>query len=150
MLATDRSCLRHAGPGGWAALLQQGARKAVYAGGAAHTSSSRMELTALLHGLTALATLSWPRPSALTVLTDCEPLAYGINGQIARWATRDWRRVKDNDLWRAIATALPACPVQATWVPSRHHPLNQHVDALAHSAALFADGVVLHPAICWA
>ena len=149
VLATDGSCLRRAGPGGWAAILQQGSAEAVYAGGSACTNSYRMELTALLHGLNALATLSWPHPAALTVLTDCEPLAQGLNGQMARWAARDWHRVKDNDLWQAIAATLPACPIQATWVPSRHHPLNQHVDALARSAALFADRAVLHPAICW-
>ena len=149
LLATDGSCLRRRGPGGWAAVLQQGPTEAVYVGSAARTTSHRMELTALLGGLTALATLAWTC-SLVTVITDSESLAHGVNDALGRWGAADAPRSrKDADLWQAIAAVLPPCPLRATWVPSRSLVINQQVDALARSAALFADRAVLHPTVCW-
>jgi ribonuclease HI len=149
LLATDGSCLRRLGPGGWAAVLQHGRTEAVYVGSAAHTTSHRMELTALLGGLTALRALAWPC-ALVTVITDSQSVAHGVNGTLRRWGEPNAPRCrKDTDLWRAIAAVLPPCPLQATWVPSRSLAINQQVDALARSAALFADRAVLHPTVCW-
>ena len=146
VIATDGSCLRRRGPGGWAAIIQHPLGETVYVGHAARTTSNRMELAALLGGLEGLAALPDSRGLAVTVLTDSASLARGLNGAIGAWMLRP---SKDADLWRAIAAALPAGPVNATWVPSRQHRLNQQADALARSAALFADRGV-QPAIHWA
>ena len=77
-------------------------------------------------------------------------MAHGVNGTLRRWgAPAAPRSRKDADLWQAIAAVLPPCPLRATWVPSRSLAINQQVDALARSAALFADRAVLHPTVCW-
>ncbi len=159
ILATDGSCLRRSGPGGWAAILQSPAGEAVYVGNAGHTTSNRMELTALLRGLQALAAFRVSHPLAVTVLTDNEVIALGLNGDLARWAAHDWcalsthKPLKDRDLWQAIAAAVVLDDVHATWNRAhrqrRLHRLNQHADALARSAALFADRQIRHPEMHW-
>ena len=156
LLATDGSCLRRAGPGGWAVVLQSASAEAVYVGNVARTTSHRMELTAFLRGLEALPTLTWPPPTLVTLLTDCESLANVVTDRLTGRALPGHgvplrtHRLKDADLWRAVAASLPPCPLQVTWVPSRSHRLNQQADALARSAALFADRAILHPTIRWA
>jgi len=54
ILFTDGSCLGNPGPGGWACLLRCGSVKTEISGTELHTTNNRMELQAVIAGLSAL------------------------------------------------------------------------------------------------
>ena len=62
---TDGACSGNPGPGGWAAILQLGARERELSGGDPETTNNRMELMAAICGLEALK-----RPCRVRLFTD--------------------------------------------------------------------------------
>ena len=62
LLFTDGSCLGNPGPGGWAYLLRYGSVQVELSGTASHTTNNRMELQAVIAGLSALKE-PWPSES---------------------------------------------------------------------------------------
>ena len=55
VLYTDGACLGNPGPGGWAyALIVNGWKKSARSGGAPDTTNNRMELMAVINGLSDL------------------------------------------------------------------------------------------------
>lgn len=84
---TDGSAQPNPGRGGWAAvLLYGGYHKKELSGAAQHTTSNRMELTAVLEGIKALK-----RPCAITVITD--------SALVVGWLEHDW---KTKNEWCAL------------------------------------------------
>ena len=67
ILFTDGSCLGNPGPGGWAFVLRCGSHQQVNSGTDAHTTNNRMELQAVIAGLSALK-----EPCAVRVVTDSQ------------------------------------------------------------------------------
>ncbi len=132
---TDGACAGNPGPGGWAAILQYGEHEKVLQGGASLTTNNRMELRAAIAAFQALT-----RPCAVEVHTDSEYLRRGITEWLATWQRNGWRTaakqpVKNQDLWRALQTAMR--PHQVTWHWVRGHaghPLNERADRLAVTA----------------
>jgi ribonuclease HI len=53
-LFTDGACKGNPGPGGYAAIIQDGRQEKVITGGESHTTNNRMELMAVIAGLGAL------------------------------------------------------------------------------------------------
>ena len=53
-LYTDGACSGNPGPGGWAAILLYNGHKKELSGGEKQTTNNRMELTAVIRGLSAL------------------------------------------------------------------------------------------------
>ena len=53
-LYTDGSCKGNPGPGGYAAILQSGAHEKTFTGSEAQATNNRMELQAVIAGLSAL------------------------------------------------------------------------------------------------
>ena len=53
-LFTDGACSGNPGPGGWGAILRYNGREKELSGGEARTTNNRMELTAVIEGLSAL------------------------------------------------------------------------------------------------
>ena len=69
----DGACKGNPGPGGWGVLLLADGRERELCGGEAATTNNRMELTAVIRGLEALA----PR-SRVQVFTDSQYVQKGI------------------------------------------------------------------------
>jgi ribonuclease HI len=83
---TDGSCIQnaaHLGPGGWAAIIvyrpESGTVEKLLEGGAAATTNSQMEITAVLEGLRALT-----KPCSVQVFTDSQ--------NVIGWLNLGWRR----------------------------------------------------------
>ncbi len=137
-LWTDGACSGNPGPGGWAfVLVARGADGTIAKqleghGGAPHTTNNRMEMTAALHGLRALA-----RPASVTILPDSAYLVDAfVDGWLAKWQRNGWRSgrqpVKNQDLWRALLEA--AAPHTISWERVKGHAgreLNERCDRLA-------------------
>jgi ribonuclease HI len=136
---TDGACSGNPGPGGWGVLLiarESGAvvRARELSGGAAETTNNRMELTAAIAALEALA-----RPSAVTVVTDSAYVKNGVTEWLEAWKRRGWRtaggaQVKNVDLWQRLDAEQARHRVTWTWTRGHAgHPENERADALARA-----------------
>ena len=135
-LITDGACLGNPGPGGWACLLRSSPHYREIYGSHLHTTNNRMELTAVLEGLSALK-----QPCRLTIVTDSEYVRQGITEWIREWKKNGWRNankkpVKNQDLWQALDKELAGHEVKWQWVKGHAgHSDNDRADHLAGEAA---------------
>jgi len=129
----DGACRGNPGPGGWGVLLREGGRERELHGFDPATTNNRMELTAVIRALEALA------PGArVRVYTDSQYVQKGISTWIHDWKRRGWRTadkkpVKNVDLWMHLDEAARAHEVEWHWVRGHAgHPENERADALAN------------------
>lgn len=137
-LYTDGACSGNPGIGGWGVILQYGehSREAQGAVGP-ETTNQRMELTAVISGLTLLT-----EPCNVTVYSDS---AYVVNafqkGWIDNWRNNGWKTskgepVKNPDLWQKLYE-LEQAQALVIWVKVKGHSdneFNNRADALATGA----------------
>ena len=129
----DGACKGNPGPGGWGVLLRAGGRERELFGGERQTTNNRMELMAVIEGLSALV-----RRSRVRVYTDSQYVQKGISEWIHSWKRRGWKTadkkpVKNEDLWRRLDEAARAHEVEWHWVKGHAgHPENERADALAN------------------
>jgi ribonuclease HI len=133
---TDGGCRPNPGPGGWAAvILVPGAKPRELSGGERETTNNRMELTAAMEGLGALA-----EPSDVEIVTDSQYLRQGITQWISGWRRRGWRTaggddVRNRDLWERLDEALDRHTVIWRWVKGHAGDRwNERADRLASAA----------------
>lgn len=135
-LFTDGACLGNPGPGGWAALLRWHGTEKLLAGGEAATTNNRMELMAAIAGLEALK-----RPCSIRLTTDSRYVQQGIEQWLPKWRANGWRTadrqpVKNQELWRRLATACERHTVRWAWVRGHSgHSENERVDVAAREQA---------------
>ncbi len=105
IIYTDGACSYNPGPGGYAAILKYGSAEKTVTGGERETTNNRMELRAVIEGLSALK-----EPCSVTVYSDS---AYVVNafefGWITDWQKNGWRTadkkpVKNVELWQELLT----------------------------------------------
>lgn len=138
-LITDGSCLGNPGPGGWAAVLRYGKHERELSGADPETTNNRMEMTAVLEGLSALR-----EPCRVTIEIDSEYVKKGITEWLAGWKRRGWKTaskqpVKNQDLWRRLDEAVARHDVKWRWVKGHAgHADNNRCDELAREAAMTA------------
>jgi ribonuclease HI len=132
---TDGACSGNPGPGGWAAILRSGEHEREISGGEPATTNNRMEIQAVIEGLSALR-----KPSTVTIHTDSRYVMDGVTKWLPRWKANGWKTadkkpVKNDALWRALETALERHDVQWRWVRGHSgHVENDRADALARAA----------------
>ena len=136
-ITTDGACLGNPGPGGWAALLQFNDKEKLISGGDAETTNNRMELQAVIEGLSALK-----RRCHVTVVTDSQYVMKAFKeGWLANWERNGWKTadrkpVKNQDLWQALVELEEKHEVHWKWVKGHAgHPENERVDAEARNQA---------------
>lgn len=133
---TDGACSGNPGPGGWAAIIEEGGAERVVAGAEPHTTNQRMELMAAIEGLAAI-----PGRRRVQLFTDS---AYVMNCFRDRWWEK-WERngwlgstrqpVTNRDLWERLIAETRRHEVSWHKVKGHSgHPLNDRVDLLARQA----------------
>jgi ribonuclease HI len=139
---TDGGCHGNPGPGAWAYIItEQGCSSDVLAessGGEKCTTNNKMELTAVIESLTALALL--PATRYIEVCTDSQYVQKGITEWIYSWKAKGWRTsgkqpVKNIDLWQKLDTL--AQQYQITWKWVKGHAgvyYNERCDTLVQKA----------------
>ncbi len=130
-LYCDGSSLGNPGPGGYGGILEYQDKRKEFFGGEKETTNNRMELRAVIEGLKLLKF-----PCRVEVVTDSSYVAKGINEWLDSWIKRDFKKVKNPDLWREYLKVAKDHQVHATWVKGHNgHPENERCDELAREEA---------------
>jgi ribonuclease HI len=135
MMHTDGSCIGNPGPGGWGTILSCKGVDREISGGERHTTNNRMEMQAVIEGLSALKV-----KCAVTVVSDSKYIIDNIRG-VNVWRGRGWRTtagkpVKNKDLWETLDELCQNQQVTFQWVKGHAgHPGNERADKLALQAA---------------
>jgi len=118
---TDGGCQGNPGPGAWAYVIRADSRLIEKSGFDPATTNNRMELTAVLKALMALAGSADWRSRSATVYTDSQYVQKGITEWIHSWERNSWRTsakkpVKNVDLWSGLWELTRSLPVSWEWV----------------------------------
>ena len=117
------------------AITAASGKVAEASGGERDSTNNRMELQALIEGLSALQ-----RSSGVEVVTDSEYVARGCREWLSGWKRKGWKTadkkpVKNEDLWRALDDAMVRHQIHWIWVAGHSgHPENERADQLARDA----------------
>lgn len=131
-LFSDGSCLKNPGNGGWAYILEWDKYKKISSGGEANTTNNKMELRAVIEGLKAIK-----QECNVEIYTDSTYVANGINIWLKNWIKKDFKNVKNPELWKELLALLKKHSVKAIWIRGHNgHKQNEECDKLAKQAAL--------------
>ena len=95
--------------GGWSAILQYGGYSKEIYGGEINTTNNRMELTALIEGLTALTKKNYDIRvfSDSSYLINCLRKRWYEKWRLNGWLTTGKKPVENKDLWEKLLAFLP-------------------------------------------
>ena len=135
-LFTDGACSGNPGPGGWGAVLRFHGKEKELSGGDPQTTNNRMELTAVIEGLSALK-----EPCEVTLTSDSKYVLDALlKGWVYGWKMNGWKKADKKpalnvDLWERLLALLEVHKVDYRWVHGHQgHPENERCDALAVAA----------------
>jgi ribonuclease HI len=113
----DGACSGNPGPGGWAFVIP--ALNVEKSGYVEATTNNRMEITAVIEAISYLSSTNKRNYSdrRLEIITDSQ---YVVNSM-----TKGWRKLKNTDLWGALAFLL-SLGWQITWTWVKGHSDNPH------------------------
>ena len=130
---TDGACSGNPGPGGYGVILRYKGINKELSGGEACTTNNRMELTAVITGLSALK-----ESCCVTLYSDSKYIIDAIQkGWAKKWQANGWMRNKKHpalnpDLWEKLLHLLEQHEVNFVWVKGHAgHPENERCDRLA-------------------
>ena len=137
ILFTDGACSGNPGPGGWAFIRRHvpSGKRMEASGGEAETTNNRMELRAVVEGLSALK-----RPTSIKIVSDSSYVLNGLSKWMKSWKANGWRRrekgrlaeVKNLDLWQKLDELISLHDVDFEWIKGHAgHPENERCDELA-------------------
>ena len=134
---TDGACKGNPGPGGWGAILVFGTIEKELCGGELETTNNRMELLAVLNGLSALK-----EPCEVTIYSDSQYFVDSVKlGRVYQWRANGWKTSSKKpalnvDLWEQIIPLLEKHKVTPVWVKGHAgNPYNERCDKLASDQA---------------
>ncbi|MEN9946819.1 MAG: hypothetical protein RLZZ293_1205 [Pseudomonadota bacterium] len=130
IIYTDGACKGNPGVGGWGAVLIYGDVIKKVNGKQPLTTNNRMELTAVIEALKILK-----RSCQITIFTDSQYVKNGMTNWIEAWIAKNWKNVKNVDLWQELYKLVQQHQVTWQWV--RGHSgdyYNEQADQLANLA----------------
>ena len=132
-LYTDGACSGNPGPGGWGAILEFGGVEKELSGGEKSTTNNRMELTAVIEGLSALK-----EPCIVELYSDSKYVIDGLSkGWAASWQRNGWKKADKKpalnpDLWEKLLQLTTIHKLNYHWVKGHaDNPKNNRCDQLA-------------------
>ena len=115
---TDGACSVGSRKGGWGVLIIDGKEKITLSGNSLDTTNNRMEMTAVIEALK-----YFEDSQRLMILSDSNYVVKGITEWIDGWKQRNWKKVKNIDLWKQIDELNQIH--QVTW---KHVPAHSGVE----------------------
>ena len=132
-LYTDGACSGNPGPGGWGVILAFQGKEKELSGGERVTTNNRMELTAVIEGLSALK-----EPCIVELYSDSKYVIDGLEkGWAEGWKKRGWRKADKKpalnpDLWEQLLELTAKHTMRYHWVKGHaDNPRNNRCDQLA-------------------
>ncbi len=130
-LFSDGSCLGNPGAGGYATILKYQNKKKFISGGDGYTTNNKMELKGVIEGLKALK-----QPCKVDIISDSVYVVKGINEWLKNWIKKDFKNVKNSDLWREYILVSAPHDIKASWVKGHSgHKENEQCDEIARNEA---------------
>ena len=140
ILFTDGACSGNPGPGGWAFVLRHVPTGKILekSGAEMETTNNRMELSAVIEGLSVLK-----RRTRVRIVTDSAYVKNGVTQWIHGWKANSWRRktsngfkpLKNMDLWKSLDSLTGSHDAELVQVKGHSgHPENERCDELAVAA----------------
>ncbi|ENX12701.1 DNA polymerase III, epsilon subunit [Acinetobacter sp. CIP 64.2] len=130
-LYVDGACKGNPGLGGWGAyvITEQGEHKLF--GGEPETTNNRMELQAAIEGVAFC-----PTDARLIIWTDSNYVKQGITEWIHGWKKKNWKDVKNPDLWQKLDAICANRDIEWNWIKGHAgHAGNEMADQLANLGA---------------
>ena len=134
---TDGACSGNPGPGGYGVILKYKDNVKELYGGEHETTNNRMELTAVITGLSVLK-----EPCSVTITADSKYIVDAVTkGWAKKWKANNWiksdkKKALNSDLWDKLLTLLDIHKVTFVWVKGHAgHPENERCDRLAVQGA---------------
>ena len=132
-LYTDGACSGNPGPGGWGAILEYMGHEKELSGGEDNTTNNRMELTAVIAGLSCLK-----EPCIVELYSDSKYVIDGLEkGWAESWKKRGWiksdkKPALNPDLWERLLNLTHVHTVRYHWVKGNaDNPKNNRCDEMA-------------------
>ena len=136
-LYTDGACSGNPGPGGWGAILAYAGTEKELSGGEKETTNNRMELTAVIAGLSALK-----EPCVVELYSDSKYVIDGLSkGWAVSWQKNGWKKADKKpalnpDLWEKLLELTTIHTLHYHWVKGHaDNPKNNRCDQMAVAAA---------------
>jgi len=127
-LYVDGACKGNPGPGGWGAYIITKHEKSKLCGGELETTNNRMELTAAIEGIHFC-----PTDAKLIIWTDSNYVKRGITEWITGWKKKNWKDVKNPDLWKKLDQTCQGREIEWNWIKGHAgHAGNEMADQLAN------------------
>lgn len=116
LMYTDGACRGNPGPGGWGVSLRYNGHQKDLCGGENETTNNRMELMAVIKGLSSLK-----RGCDVRIYTDSKYVLDGTTKWMSNWKKNGWKTaakkpVKNVELWQQLDEALNSHIVEWQWV----------------------------------
>jgi len=117
--------------GGWGAYIQNGSDEHKIYGGELQTTNNRMELMAAIEGISVC-----PKDAKLVIWTDSNYVKKGITEWIEGWKRKNWKDVKNPDLWKQLDAVCQGRQIDWHWIKGHAgHEGNEMADQLANLGA---------------
>ncbi|WP_458700241.1 ribonuclease HI [Sulfurospirillum sp. 1307] len=130
-LFSDGSSLGNPGQGGYCAILRFGEHEKVISGAIRDATNNQMELLAVIEGLRALK-----EPCEVEIVSDSSYVVKGINEWLENWKQKEFKKVKNPDLWKEYVEVSKPHKIKATWVRGHNgHEENERCDKIAKEEA---------------
>ncbi|MBR3943375.1 MAG: ribonuclease HI [Clostridia bacterium] len=134
---TDGACSGNPGKGGYGVILEYNGRQKEISKGYRKTTNNRMELMAVIAGLSALK-----EPCEVEIVSDSKYVVDAILKEwVYTWEEKGWiksdrKPVLNVDLWEELLLLIEGHAVSFRWVEGHAgHPENERCDRLAVAAA---------------
>ncbi|WP_276090698.1 ribonuclease HI [Pedobacter sp. JY14-1] len=130
---TDGAASGNPGPGGYGVILRAGAHYKELSGGYRMTTNNRMELMAVIVGLSALKSPG----QQVTVFSDSKYVIDSVEKKwVFGWVRTGFKGKKNKDLWMRFLQVYRLHEVKFVWVKGHNnHPENERCDQLAVAAS---------------
>ena len=133
---SDGSCIGNPGAGGYCAILKYEnatgeTKEKIIRGHKAHTTNNQMELTAVIEAIKALKA-----PCVIHIVSDSNYVVRGINEWLVNWVKKEFKGVKNPELWGEYLKVSSIHTVRAFWVKGHNdHKENEICDTIAKEEA---------------
>ncbi len=131
-LYSDGSSLGNPGCGGYCAILKYKSHQKIIKGANKNVTNNQMELKAVIEGLKAIK-----EPCEVIIVSDSNYVVKAINEWLKNWVKKDFKGVKNPELWKEYIDVAKNHKIKAFWVRGHDgHIENEMCDKIAREEAV--------------